>query len=369
MFHLTTHAFFKALLFLGSGSVIHGCHHEQDIFKMGGLARRMPLTFVDLHDRRSPRSPGYRSWRASSRRTRSSSSPTQEPGRLRGPALTAVLTAFYMVRLWKIVFLGAPRSEAAEHAHEGGIRSRRRWSLLAALSVVGGYTVFTGVLSPASSRGSRRPGRTQAIILVTSLRCSWWARAAALASTATDGADALARARPGLFGFLARAQVLLRPRSTTTMSRRSSSASPWSSTSSTWSVLAGAWSGAWRAWSGWSAWAPARSTSGRINAYVTGSSAGSWSSGPSPPASSDYRDELPPFDPLSSRSPRRSRWRLSIALGLPEALVVRLAYAGFAVPAAPRPSTLWWHFGSAPKEAGYAFLPATPRAWTPSGSA
>ena len=45
MFHLTTHAFFKALLFLGSGSVIHGCHHEQDIFRMGGLRARMPLTF------------------------------------------------------------------------------------------------------------------------------------------------------------------------------------------------------------------------------------------------------------------------------------------------------------------------------------
>ena len=46
MFHLTTHAFFKALLFLGSGSVIHACHHEQDIFKMGGLAKKMPWTFV-----------------------------------------------------------------------------------------------------------------------------------------------------------------------------------------------------------------------------------------------------------------------------------------------------------------------------------
>ena len=46
MFHLTTHAFFKALMFLGSGSVIHGCHHEQDIFKMGGLAKKMPVTFI-----------------------------------------------------------------------------------------------------------------------------------------------------------------------------------------------------------------------------------------------------------------------------------------------------------------------------------
>src|SRR5581483_10132729 len=45
MYHLTTHAFFKALLFLGAGSVIHAMHHEQDIWKMGGLAKKMPTTF------------------------------------------------------------------------------------------------------------------------------------------------------------------------------------------------------------------------------------------------------------------------------------------------------------------------------------
>ena len=44
MFHLMTHAFFKALMFLGSGSVIHACHHEQDIFNYGGLRKRMPVT-------------------------------------------------------------------------------------------------------------------------------------------------------------------------------------------------------------------------------------------------------------------------------------------------------------------------------------
>lgn len=46
MFHLITHAFFKALLFLGAGSVIHGCHEEQDIRKMGGVRQFMPITFV-----------------------------------------------------------------------------------------------------------------------------------------------------------------------------------------------------------------------------------------------------------------------------------------------------------------------------------
>src|SRR5207247_4648835 len=46
MFHLITHAFFKALLFLGAGSVIHGCHEEQDIRRMGGLRKQMPVTFA-----------------------------------------------------------------------------------------------------------------------------------------------------------------------------------------------------------------------------------------------------------------------------------------------------------------------------------
>ncbi len=46
MFHLITHAFFKALLFMGAGSVIHGCHEEQDIRRMGGLRKEMPVTFA-----------------------------------------------------------------------------------------------------------------------------------------------------------------------------------------------------------------------------------------------------------------------------------------------------------------------------------
>src|SRR6202007_2609471 len=44
LFHLTTHAFFKALMFLGSGSVIHACHHEQDMRRMGGLRTKIPVT-------------------------------------------------------------------------------------------------------------------------------------------------------------------------------------------------------------------------------------------------------------------------------------------------------------------------------------
>ena len=51
MFHLFTHAFFKALLFLGAGSVIHAMHHEQDMRNMGGLRRKIPITYCDDGDR------------------------------------------------------------------------------------------------------------------------------------------------------------------------------------------------------------------------------------------------------------------------------------------------------------------------------
>ena len=51
IFHLFTHAFFKALLFLGAGSVIHAMHHEQDMRNMGGLRRKIPITFCDDGDR------------------------------------------------------------------------------------------------------------------------------------------------------------------------------------------------------------------------------------------------------------------------------------------------------------------------------
>ena len=119
MFHLLTHAFFKALLFLGSGSVIHGCHEEQDVFKMGGLAKKMPTTrwtyFIGVGALAGiPPLAGFwskdeilldaRHWQAGL------------------PfwfgIVGAGLTAFYMTRQYVLVFSGEPRSHAAEHAHE-----------------------------------------------------------------------------------------------------------------------------------------------------------------------------------------------------------------------------------------------------------
>ena len=72
LFHLMTHAFFKALLFMGAGSVIGAMAGMQDMDKMGGFKKAMPFTFVDLHDRRARARRASRRCRASSRRTRSS---------------------------------------------------------------------------------------------------------------------------------------------------------------------------------------------------------------------------------------------------------------------------------------------------------
>lgn len=143
MFHLTTHAFFKALLFLGSGSIIHACHHEQDIFRMGGLAKKMPVTF----------------WTFTLALLALIGTPFITAGFYSKDAILAlayqqnsvvfyalvfgaVLTAFYMLRLWKITFLGNPKSENAEHAHENGLVMTLPLMLLAIGSVFGGFVWF-----------------------------------------------------------------------------------------------------------------------------------------------------------------------------------------------------------------------------------
>lgn len=203
MFHLTTHAFFKALMFLGSGSVIHGCHHEQDIFKMGGLAKKMPLTFWTftigvLAIIGMPFLAGFFSKDAILYLAMTKSTPV-----FAVLAFTAVLTAFYMVRLWKLTFLGTPRSEDADHAHEGGITLTLPLIVLALLSIVGGYTafypqVFTGVfeLIPEAH------GSDHTIILITSLAVMLIGAAAAFFLYKPAATDTLSEKSPGLFSSL-----------------------------------------------------------------------------------------------------------------------------------------------------------------------
>ncbi len=117
VFHVITHAFFKALMFLGAGSVIHGMHEEQDIMKMGGLKSRMPQTFWTfaigwLAISGIPPFSGFFSkdeilWQAFS-------SPQGSIWLWLMGAVTALMTAFYMTRLFTLTFLGQPRFKDSE---------------------------------------------------------------------------------------------------------------------------------------------------------------------------------------------------------------------------------------------------------------
>jgi|TARA_B110000438_G_scaffold303700_1_gene366602 NADH-quinone oxidoreductase subunit L len=115
MFHLTTHAFFKALMFLGSGSVIHACHREQDIFKMGGLWKKMPITgtmfFIGLIAIAGVPflGAGFFSKDLILVLAKGQSAPA-----FYILTFTAVLTAIYMGRLFVIAFLGKANSEHAK---------------------------------------------------------------------------------------------------------------------------------------------------------------------------------------------------------------------------------------------------------------
>jgi NADH-quinone oxidoreductase subunit L len=158
MFHLITHAFFKALLFLGSGSVIHGCHEEQDIRKMGGLKKFMPLTFATyavgmlalagfplffsgfwskdeiLH--------AAHGWSVS-----------QIPFYL--GCTGALFTAFYMTRQVALVFFGAYRGHQEEsshgqssaHSHSSGHDPHESPAVMTVpLVILAGFAILLGVV-------------------------------------------------------------------------------------------------------------------------------------------------------------------------------------------------------------------------------
>ncbi len=139
MFHLCTHAFFKALLFLAAGSVIHALHHEQDIWKMGGLRASMPVTFWTfvagaLALAGCPGLSGFFSKEAILEAAHEAGGPLLWVG-----LLTAFLTAFYMTRLAVTAFLGTAREGRAREARESPAVMVVPLVVLAVLSVVGGW--------------------------------------------------------------------------------------------------------------------------------------------------------------------------------------------------------------------------------------
>jgi NADH-quinone oxidoreductase subunit L len=141
-FHVFTHAWFKALLFLGAGSVIHAMHHEQDLFKMGGLRSKMPLTFwtmlaATLAIIGFPGTSGF-----ASKDEILALAYTKSPALWVIGVVAAGCTAFYMLRLFTLAFLGEPRDHHAfEHAHESP--RTMTWPLVA-LAVGSVVAVFLG---------------------------------------------------------------------------------------------------------------------------------------------------------------------------------------------------------------------------------
>ncbi|MEL6979057.1 MAG: NADH-quinone oxidoreductase subunit L [Pseudomonadota bacterium] len=164
MFHLLTHAFFKALLFLGAGSVIHGMHHEQDMRNYGGLYQKMPITaimmligtlaitgvgiptmyigFAGFYSKdiiieaayASPSSAGiFAFWIG---------------------VIAAAMTSFYSWRLWFKTFLGAPRGDAHTHAHA----HESPMVMLIPLYVLAAGAVFSGAVFYAAMVGDGEAG-------------------------------------------------------------------------------------------------------------------------------------------------------------------------------------------------------------------
>ena len=144
MFHLTTHAFFKALLFLAAGSVIIGMHHEQDIWHMGGLKKKMPVTFWTftigaLALSGIPPFAGFYS-----KDSILAQCLEQKNYLLFAVAgFVAGLTAFYTFRLFFVVFFGKEKSDHAKHAHESPLIITAPLVILAIFATIGGFIGIT----------------------------------------------------------------------------------------------------------------------------------------------------------------------------------------------------------------------------------
>ncbi len=147
LFHLVTHAFFKAGLFLGSGSVIHGCHHLQDMTKMGGLRKKMPITAITfliccLSIAGFPFTAGFFSKDMILQALWAGNGEFDMAYRVIFfvLAFAALMTACYMFRAYLLTFEGKPRDRHVhEHAHESPWTMTAGLVTLATLAIAAGY--------------------------------------------------------------------------------------------------------------------------------------------------------------------------------------------------------------------------------------
>ncbi|HET9223904.1 MAG TPA: NADH-quinone oxidoreductase subunit L, partial [Roseiflexaceae bacterium] len=208
MFHLLTHGIFKALLFLGSGSIIHGTHDTQDMRRMGGLKDKMPTTYwtyligslalagiVPLAGFWSKDEIIAHIW-----------AQPENSGKLAAVMLMAAsaITAFYMGRQVALIFFGSPRDHNAEHAHESGPIMLWPLIILAFGAVIGGVMNLPGTLwlehflepvfhtpaepvEPAAFNYAIAIGST--IVALGSGYLGWWMYARLLASRIKPGRE------------------------------------------------------------------------------------------------------------------------------------------------------------------------------------
>ena len=148
MFHLTTHAFFKALLFLGAGSVIHALHHEQDIWKMGALRDKLPVTWKTFLLGTLALAGIWPLAGFYSKDSILAQAAEHKPILFALAVFVAALTAFYMFRLLFVVFFGPAKSEHAQHAHESPRIMTWPLIVLAVFAVIGGFIGIDAFVGP-----------------------------------------------------------------------------------------------------------------------------------------------------------------------------------------------------------------------------
>ncbi|MDR3741986.1 MAG: NADH-quinone oxidoreductase subunit L [Terracidiphilus sp.] len=216
MFHLITHAFFKALLFMGAGSVIHGCHEEQDIRKMGGLWSKMPLTFGTYAVGMLALS-GFPLLFSGFWSKDGILEAAQHWSVAKGPfymlVCGALLTAFYMTRQVSYVFFGAWRGHG--HAHESPKVMTMPLAILAFFAVTLGaigtpawpwFKAFLGDRAAEFSfEGFHEPGllalmATSSLVVFLGLGLGWLVYGSK--SPAAEEPDALERALPPVWAVL-----------------------------------------------------------------------------------------------------------------------------------------------------------------------
>lgn len=170
MFHLFTHAWFKALLFLGSGAIIYACHHEQNIWKMGGLLKKMPITAITFAIGTAALiavpyvTSGF--W---SKEEILAAAYHGNKALFAIAVLVAFLTTFYMTRAFVITFLGKTRSENAANAKEVGSLMLIPLVALAGMAIFSGFPFLSGALNAIrpDHGGGHAEGHT--VVLIASL--------------------------------------------------------------------------------------------------------------------------------------------------------------------------------------------------------